>query len=167
MKKLAATFLLTASCLAAPKSPQQVVQDFYSDIAKRKSDYQLTADQLQQSPWLEANFKRELIAQSKGEYKKESRWLIDFDLLTCLQGDTPTSAKALPGKVSGPAASVPLKLSYVSGVRGTARVEALKIHLQQNGENWQIDNVFYSRPALIRKDAVSFLKWAREESGHK
>lgn len=166
MKKLAALLLLTSSCLAAPKSPQQVVQDFYGQIAKRGSNYELTVEELQNAP-LETNFKREMIAQRKGEYKKDDRWLIDFDLLTCMQTDMPTSAKALPAKITGTSASVPLKLSYLSGVRRKPGVEALNIHLQQTGEGWQIDNVYYSRPALVRKDALSFIQWAKEESAKK
>lgn len=166
MKKLAAILLLTSACLAAPKSPQQVVQDFYSQIAKRGSNYELSAEELEKAP-LEATFKREMIAQRKGDYKKDGAWLIDFDLLTCMQTDTPTGAKALQGKITGSTASVPLKLNYVGGVRGKPGVESLNIHLQQNGENWLIDNVFYNRPALVRKDALGFLKWAKEESGKK
>ena len=167
MKKIAALLVLTGAALAAPKSPQQVVQDFYSDIAKRGGHYELKVDELEKSPWLEANFKREMVAERKGEYKKDGRWLIDFDLLTDLQTDTPTGARALPAKISGKQATVPLQLDYITGVRGLKKVENLTIHLQQTASGWQIDNVLYSRPELVRKDALGFLKWAREESGHK
>mgnify|MGYP003603115862 FL=1 len=167
MKKIATLLLLSGACLAAPKSPQQIVQDFYSEIAKRGGNYQLTAEELEKSPWLKDNFKRELVAQRKGEYKQDGRWLIDFDLLTDMQTDTPTSARALPAQVTGQQAIVPLQLNYVTGVRQLKRVESLKIHLQQTSAGWQIDNVLYSRPGLIRKDALGFLKWAREGSGHK
>ena len=166
MKRIAALLLLTAAALAAPKAPQQVVQDFYSQIAKRGGDYELKVEELEKCPWLETNFKSELVAQRKGEYKKDGRWLIDFDLLTDLQTDTPTSAKAQPAKITGQQATVPLELSYTDGVRGKKHIEALTIHLRETSTGWQIDNVFYSRPALIRKDALGFLKWAREESGH-
>ena len=164
---LLASLCLTNLCVAAPKSPQEVVGEFYAQFPNRKGNFELKAEELQNSPSLEAGFKRQLIAQRKGQFKKDGRWLIDFDLLTSLQADRPTGSQAGVAKISGNGATVPLLLNYNDGVRGKPHSLNLQVHLRQMPAGWQIDNVIYPQPELTRHDAQSFLRWAQQGSGAK
>lgn len=99
--------------------------------SNRKGNFELKTEELQNSPSLEADFKRQLIAQHKGQYKKDGRWLIDFDLLTCLQADRPTGPQAGAANILGNEATVPLLLKYNDGVRGKPHSLTLQVHLRQ------------------------------------